>query len=145
MGYWDTSCLLKLYVLEADSPVIRAHLRDSASLVTSEITRWELYAALRGKEARGDLTAGGARAGVALYDNDVLNGAVQIVALSSTVVGGFELLIDQCQSRSPPLLLRTLDAIHVACALVATEREMVSCDKRLRDAAMAVGLTVFPT
>jgi predicted nucleic acid-binding protein len=44
----------------------------------------------------------------------------------------------------PPLFVRTLDAIHLASAMIAGEKEFVATDKRLRDAALFLGLKVFP-
>jgi uncharacterized protein with PIN domain len=59
MAYWDTSCLVKLYVPEADSAVFTAHISGGATVVTSAIARLELWATLRRKEAAGP--SGGCR------------------------------------------------------------------------------------
>lgn len=71
MAYWDTSCLVKLYVTEADSPVLKAYMTDGATVVTGDIARMELWAALRRKEAEGVLVEGGARAAMRAFDQDV--------------------------------------------------------------------------
>ena len=44
----------------------------------------------------------------------------------------------------PPLFIRTLDAMHHATAIIAGETELVTTDKRLREAASLLGLTLFP-
>jgi uncharacterized protein with PIN domain len=41
MACWDTSCLVKLYAPERDSPAFETHVADGATVVTSEITRFE--------------------------------------------------------------------------------------------------------
>ncbi len=49
MAYWDTSCLVKLYVPEMDSAAITAEVIAGITVVTSEIARLELWATLRRK------------------------------------------------------------------------------------------------
>jgi uncharacterized protein len=144
MSYWDTSCLIKLYVPEADSAECRAHVVGGATLATSEIARLEMYAALQRKEARNDLHPGGARRALAAYDADVAAGFVSVIAMDPAIVEKFEVIIDRCHHQSPPVLLRTLDAIHLASASVAAESEVVATDKRLREAALSLGFSVYP-
>ena len=144
MAYWDTSCLLKLYAPEADSAALEAQLVSGATVVTSEITRWELWAALRRKEAAGDLSAGGARQALQAYDADILAGQIAMEPLSAAVVTEFEAIIEKCVGQTPPVLLRTLDAMHLAVATVAGEVELVATDRRLLEAALTLGFRVYP-
>jgi len=144
MAYWDTSCLLKLYAPEADSADFKAHVREGATLVTSEIARLELCAALHRKEAADDLRQGGAKRALAAYDANVAAGLIVVNAVSPAVVENFESVIERCHHRSPPLSLRTLDAIHLATAAVVGATEIVATDKRLREAALSLGFTVYP-
>jgi uncharacterized protein with PIN domain len=55
MGYWDTSCLAKLFLLEAHSLELRAHVAGGATVVTSDISRMELWVTLRRQEQTGTL------------------------------------------------------------------------------------------
>ena len=56
--YWDTSCLLKLYCSEEDSPHYLKLLADAdTSPVTSKLTVTELYFALQQKARRGEIQA----------------------------------------------------------------------------------------
>jgi predicted nucleic acid-binding protein len=144
VAYWDTSCLVKLYVPEADSPVIRAHLVPGVSVVTSEISRLELWATLRRKEAIGDLLAGGARRAITVFDGDVAAGLIIVEEISAVVVTRYETVVDHCLGRTPPIPLRTLDAIHLSTALACGESEVVAADRRMRDAALILGLSIFP-
>ena len=59
MAYWDSSCLLKLYVTEYDSADFESYLLTNPDITTSAIARFELWAAFRRKEALGDISAGG--------------------------------------------------------------------------------------
>jgi predicted nucleic acid-binding protein len=49
-----------------------------------------------------------------------------------------------CYQQNPGIPLRTLDALHLASARVAAETELVTTDKRLRDAAKALSFSLFP-
>src|ERR1700685_4537916 len=96
MAYWDTSCLLKLYVPETDSGILRAHILTGRPVTTAEIARLELCAAAARKEAVQDLKTGSARQVLAIYDADVASGMVATRALDSIVVEKFEALIERC-------------------------------------------------
>jgi predicted nucleic acid-binding protein len=54
-------------------------------------------------------------------------------------------VLNLCYQPTPPILLRTLDAVHVASARLAGETEVVATDKRLRDAAKLLGFALFPS
>lgn len=144
MSYWDTSCLLKLYLVEADSDRFRTYAAASSSvIVTSEIARFELYAAARRKEALGDLLASGAKLALAKFDEHVANGQIVIQNLSIEVFDRFKETVDRCSRNSPPINIRTLDAIHLATSLAIAEKEMVTADERLKNASMCMGLSVY--
>ena len=49
-----------------------------------------------------------------------------------------------CCRHTPPLPVRTLDALHLASARTDHQTELVATDKRMRDAANQLGLSVFP-
>jgi len=53
-------------------------------------------------------------------------------------------LLRQCLLHSPPVPVRTNDALHLAAARLAGEREFVSADSRQRAAAVHLGFTVLP-
>lgn len=144
MGYWDTACLLKLYVIEADSSVLRTHVANGTTIATGEITRLELWAALRRKEVDGDLVEGGARTALGEFDQDVMSGQVRVLPRDTAVASEFENVIDTCYGADPQIYLRTLDAIHLASARLSGESEMVTADRRLRAAALLFGFTLFP-
>ena len=145
MSYWDTSALLKLYVAETDSLAFRQKsATDGTPPVTAELTTWEARTAFRRKEAEGLLSLGSASALHSLLLADVDAGDVRLIHHSVAAEAEFGRVLDTCFAKTPPVLIRTLDAIHLASAKVAGEIEIVATDKRLREAALALGFTLFP-
>ena len=92
----------------------------------------------------GGISAGAAKAALGVFETHVNTQRINLIALDVTVRSRFEMIIEQCNCRKPPIALRTLDAIHVASAISSSVTEIVATDKRLRDAALFFGLTVFP-
>ena len=67
--YWDTSALIKVYAIEADSTDYRQLLLgQSEAIALSYLHRVELYYGLSGKEQRGEIKPGSARNGKGSVD-----------------------------------------------------------------------------
>ena len=126
MIYLDASALMKLVRREAETEPLREwlNLRPEHPAVTSELGRVEV---LRAARRAGDAALAEARALVGDLDLVPLDRAVQDVA---------------CDVGDPPL--RTLDALHLASALLLGDAltAFVAYDHRLADAARAAGLVV---
>lgn len=126
MIYLDSSALMKLVRQEAESAALGEWLagHPEKPVVSSELGRVEV---LRAARRVGDLVVAEARALVDELDLTPLDRAVQDVA---------------CDIGDP--LLRSLDALHLASALLlGTDlTTFVSYDHRLADAARAAGLVV---
>jgi predicted nucleic acid-binding protein len=144
MGYWDTSCLAKLFLLEAHSLELRAHVAGGATVVTSDISRMELWVTLRRQEADGNLAKGTAVEDLQRFDTDVEIGKITVLTRHAAIGSEYQSVIETCYSAEPRIHLRTLDAIHLASAQISGESEMVTTDRRLRDAARLFGFTLFP-
>ncbi len=145
MSYWDTSALAKLYVWEPDSLRFRQHVAQvGVPPVTAEVTPLEMRRVAFRKEVAGGLLPGTAESTVAQVNTDVAAGSLKIVEQTPTVLQEFDQLMAACYRRQPPLLLRTLDALHLASARVAGESEIVATDGRLREAALFLGFSLFP-
>ena len=56
----------------------------------------------------------------------------------------FNAIMATCYRHTPPLPIRTLDALHLASARADNQIELVATDKRMRDAAKLLGLSLFP-
>lgn len=76
--------------------------------------------------------------------SDVASGEIVLVTGDDAVRREFDEVVDRCLSLAPPIFIRTNDALHLAAARCAGETEIVATDKRLREAALALGLKVFP-
>jgi len=145
MSYWDTSALVKLYAKEPDSPLFETHAQNTPGPpVTSRIALYEARTTFRRKEAEGILTAGAAQT---LYNEllqDIVAGDVRLIELGGTVDQEYGQALNLCYQQTPPVLLRTLDALHVASARAAGESQVVATDNRLRDVARLLGFALFP-
>lgn len=126
MIYLDSSALMKLIRREDETDTLRQWLeqRPEQPVVTSELGRVEV---LRAARRVGSQVLAEARAVVGDLDLVSLDRAVQDVA---------------CDVGEPTL--RTLDALHLASALLLGDgvTAFVCYDERLAGAAHAVGLVV---
>jgi predicted nucleic acid-binding protein len=124
--YVDTSALLKEVLTEPESAALRDYLEHHASesLVSSILLTVEMRRAVHRTNPR------------LLPRTDLLLARVTQVDLSAPVV--------ETASRFPDAALRSLDAIHVATALLVREEltAVVSYDKRMVAAAHSEGLPV---
>lgn len=145
MSYWDTSALAKLYVPEPDSATYQQHaIRPGLTLVIGRLGCWELRRVVLGKEAAAILRPGDAETVWRAFNDDVRVKRLKVVETDAAIEVAFNQIMERCYRRTPPLFLRTLDAIHLASARVAGETEIVATDKRLREAAVLLGFTLFP-
>ncbi|HEV7402253.1 MAG TPA: type II toxin-antitoxin system VapC family toxin [Chthoniobacteraceae bacterium] len=144
MSYWDTSALVKLSVAESDSADFRQIAATTARTVTASIARLEARTVFRRLEAEGTLPAGEAAALSADLNRDVALGRLVVQVMDADVEREFVMVLEACFSSTPPIFIRTNDALHVASAVVAGEVEFITADSRQRAAAQLMGLTVRP-
>lgn len=132
--YLDTSALVKLVLDEPESPTLRRYLRD-ADLISCELTLTEIPRAIR----RAVATDSNLPLDRLLHRGGELLDAVALVPLERP------LLLAAGAIEEP--LLRALDAIHVAAAIVLSPIDgFVSYDERQSAAARLAGLrTVAPS
>jgi predicted nucleic acid-binding protein len=146
MSYWDTACLVKTYVEETDSEMFQEFLEARNQVVTSgEIARLEFVTTLWRMECDGKITEGSASTAITLFDKRVEENSCRLIRFDESVRDEFERVVRRCYSQVPPVLVRTLDALHVASAGASGETEIVATDKRLREAAALMGFQLFPS
>jgi predicted nucleic acid-binding protein len=145
MSYWDTSALLKLYLTELDSADFKKLLKPAGSRVTAFIGKHEARTAFRRREAEGHLAHGGAVICYARLEADVAAGWVSLLPESPAVEKEFADVLERCLSQSPPVFVRTNDALHLAAARVAGELDFISADHKQRTAAAFLGFNVLPS
>jgi predicted nucleic acid-binding protein len=144
MSYWDTSALGKLYVPEADSSDFEQKASAESVIFAARLVLCEMRRVVFRKESEGLLPVGAAETILSQLDQDVTTGQISLVEFESRVETEFNAIMAGCYRRRPPLLIRTIDALHLASARVAGQTEMVATDKRLRDAARLLGFALFP-
>jgi hypothetical protein len=144
MAYWDTSGLLKLYLDEPDSPDFVA-MAANDSVWTLFLARYEMRAALLRREGEGALRGGGADQVYQQLISDITNGNVTEMPLTPALEAVYAEVLRQCLLCTQPVFIRTNDAMHLASARLAGEREVVSADSRQRTAAAWLGFTVRPS
>ncbi len=139
----DSSALVKLYADEAGADAVRT----LGPLVIAELARVEVPAALWRKQRTGELTAADAQLLVADFEADYF-GVDEEGPRFAAVHASAELL-DTAARLVAVHGLRAYDAVQLSCALAARTAlgelaMMAAFDERLRAAAAAEGLPVFP-
>jgi predicted nucleic acid-binding protein len=129
--YLDSSALIKRSVAEPESDALDTaldrHVADEAALVSSSLAWVEVSRALR------------ARLNAA--DRDEVNDAIE-VALSGIAERPMTAEVVSLARRIDPTVLRSLDAIHLATAVLLDADVIVTYDDRLAEAARHNGLAV---
>jgi len=133
--YLDTSAVLKLLRREAETEALIDHLDRHAhqDLITSALTTVETAHALRAVGAEGT-----ASLAVRSSDRVHLSDDVAIPAIAVTAE-----VLDLAREL-PPVVSRSLDAIHVATATLAGDElhHLITYDRRMIGAAAAAGLRI---
>jgi predicted nucleic acid-binding protein len=122
--YLDSSALVKLVVLESESPALVDHLRERPSRVSCGLARVEVIRAVR---SHGEPSVRRAKQ---------LLERISVLRLDET-------LLDQAAALNGAAL-RSLDAIHLAAAQALGDglAEVITYDHRMADAARQIGLPV---
>lgn len=122
MIYLDTSAFLKLVRDEAESPAMGQYIGDREDLVSSALLIVEARRGMLRKNPRK------------LPEVDVVLGRVDTVEMSAAIL--------EDASRLPDPPLRSLDAIHLATAMLLRQDldVLLTYDDRLAEAARALGI-----
>ena len=144
MQYWDTSALAKLYVGEPDSAQFTAYVVATGPIATSELARWELFRVLARKEAEGLIPSGAAQKIFVSFLMDVTDGKVGLLPMNALLERRFQQVVQQLHGLTPPLVVRTLDGIHIATAHLHGADALVTTDANMRKCAAAIGLNLHP-
>jgi predicted nucleic acid-binding protein len=138
--YLDASALVKLYLPEAESDALEAQLLGRNDLLVSDLAVTEVVSAASRRCRDGQLRqADLLRLHQALLD-DLAAGSFLSVHLDASTHRAAERLLVQL----PQPRLRAADALHLAMALSAGTRTLITYDQRLTVAAGAAGLHGAP-
>jgi len=137
IAYLDTSALVKLFLPETGSELVRELWSGDASVATAGVGQTELVCALAAAARDRRFDAG--RMTEDIVSGSFLRQRAEIVATDSE-------LLESASRLGAVHRLRALDAIHVASALVLRDADpvVVSWDGSQRNAVRAEGLRVFP-
>lgn len=140
MLYLDTSALLKLYVLEEGSEWVDALVRSQMDpLPIWEIQEMEFTNALWLKVFWKEITKSQAEKQLQLFQRRKKSGLYFFPEIHrSSLMVTFERL----SRRTPETGCRTMDILHIACALEVGAITFVSFDDRQRRLAAKEGLLV---
>jgi predicted nucleic acid-binding protein len=136
--YVDTSLLLPIYVPEVNSEKANRAIEGAEELLVSDLTVAEFLVGLARKMKLAELPPERAAQIREAFEKHIAEGHLQRVE----VVGAHSEAAGQLALRSP-VILRTLDAIHLAVA-VEHGATMATLDGRLSEAARAFGVEVLP-
>ena len=121
-SYLDSSAIVKLVVKEPESDALRRYLRRRRPYVSSALARTEVARALLALEPS------------AQQRGQAVLARIELIRVSDRLLTEAGALL--------PADLRSLDAIHLATAAAASVARVVVYDRRLAEAAEAMGFTV---
>jgi predicted nucleic acid-binding protein len=137
-AYADTSFLVSLYVLDANSALAAAQM-DRAALPISLTTLGEIEItnAFQLRLFRKELDLSKVKAAQNLFREDMANGIFVLRPLTSAVFDEARRLAEKHTRR---LGTRSLDVLHIATALVLRAETFYTFDEKQRKLAKAEGL-----
>lgn len=142
MLYLDTSALLKLYIREPGSDVVQACIAgQDEPLPVWELQHFELINAVHLKVFWGDIDGETAGRLLDLFDQRMRRGQYAVPYIDRVaLMDSFRMLSRQTQQTG----CRTLDILHVACALQLGPTHFISFDDKQLGLAAQAGLHVLP-
>ena len=139
MLYADTSAVLPFYRAEPASGAIeRLFLTQTEPVLISELVRVEVASALARWVRMDELTEPQANRIESAFHEDLHEGRFRLVSLEAAV---FDRAMHWLLTRRTSL--RTLDALHLACA-EACDVPLLTLDQALREAAEFFGVATHP-
>lgn len=142
MIYVDTSLLLPVYVPEERSEEANRVLESVSPIVISDLTVAEFHVGLARKVKLGAISAPQSEAAQAAFESHLRKGLLQRVTLRSSHHDAAGRLAAKSSMKSS-IMLRTLDALHIAVA-AGLGSPVATFDGRLADAARDLGVEVLP-
>lgn len=137
--YAESSAVLRWLLGDPEGPAVKAALAAAPSVVTSSLTGVEVSRTLRRGLQVGKLSS---------TQEATARGAYEAAARHWKVRVCDEDVLTRAAGPFPVEPVRTLDAIHLATALVHMRDvgplEVITTDARIRDNAVAFGMVVRP-
>lgn len=119
--------------------VVRRHLEDASTIVTSDLTLVECDRAIIRSMALGGLDASRA---------DELHTALAVAARTWNILRIAQPVVARARGPFPLEPVRSLDALHIASALLVrealSELALLSLDERVRKVGLRLGFELLP-
>jgi predicted nucleic acid-binding protein len=140
--YADTSFLVSLYVLDANSERAAIHIQQAKlPVVLTTFGELELTNAISLRLFRRELTPSKVKAARALVHKDLVDGVLLAKPMTTS---NFEKAMQMARRKTPQFGTRTLDILHVASALELKTEMFYTFDHNQARLAKAEGLLVTP-
>jgi predicted nucleic acid-binding protein len=138
MLYFDSSYIVKCYVVEPGSAAVLDLAQSAPGMASSVLGRVEFRSAIHRHVRENKLTPGAAEKVFQRMTEDERAGVWSWLPLTSSLT---ELVCTKYEHLAPSVFLRSFDAIHLACASENGFTEIYSNDKHLLNAAHLFGIT----
>jgi predicted nucleic acid-binding protein len=138
--YLDSPIIVKLLVREEDSSWFDRHVRGH-ELWSSELALAEVRSAVLMKERTGRISAPQRQSALVRFESLHEDEVLRLHPLNLAVVQHAAGLLSICH---PEAALRSLDAIHLATAMMHPRGALCATDGKLRAAAKRMGVACFP-
>ena len=136
MIYLDTSVVVPFYWPEALSDVVEQLLRSETEPALSQLVSVELFSAVSRRVRMGEISQEQARQIAARFQTHLDSGFYTLLPLEPVY---YQLAREWISRFETPL--RTLDALHLACAS-SNDLCLVTADEALAESAEALGVEV---
>jgi predicted nucleic acid-binding protein len=135
--YFDTAYIAKCYLNEPGAEWVRDLARTADGLVSCQIARVELYATVHRHLREGRLKLRHLRLVLKQFESDENDGIWQWLPITPSLV------TETCrrlQTLPSTVFIRTVDALHLACARAEGLPEIYTSDRHMLAAASHFGL-----
>ncbi|HZB89390.1 MAG TPA: type II toxin-antitoxin system VapC family toxin [Terracidiphilus sp.] len=133
----DSSFIVSKYIADIHSAEADRRMRQDVRVSLTPLNRAEVAHAIHQYAFRKVMSSEEAQIVWNEFDRDCANGLWSQVGLPETI---WETSIDLARRHGPRLGVRTLDSLHVACALALKAERFWTFDERQARLADAVGL-----
>ena len=137
MIYADTSFLTAIYVVDSHTPIVLQRLAAKPEVLITPFNRSEAANAVFRQTFLGKLSLAEATRAWQSFESDCASGVWNFRAFPDAA---WETCSDLAKRHGPALGVRTLDSLHVACALELRADKFWTFDDRQARLAEAVGL-----
>jgi predicted nucleic acid-binding protein len=135
--YADTSLVVSLYTIDAHSAVARRRMSAKPAVWLTPFNRVEFVHALQRQVFRTRIASGEAARAWRNFEEDCVAAVWIVQNLPGRI---WETTIDLARQYGSTLGVRTLDSLHVACALELGAERFWTFDERQERLAQAAGL-----